>query len=98
MVATMRRELLGVLLVAVLVAGLVDAVVSGAWDLVAVFAFALVVSIAVVWRTQRGRRLIGVRPDLARWVEEEAVTRGERVEAMVDRCIATYRAGLIDED
>lgn len=97
MVVTMRRELLLVLLAAVLLAGVVDALASEAWDFLAVLSIALSLVAVLLTLTSRGRRSIGIRPDLARWLEEEAGTRGESVEALADRAIAAYRAGLSGE-
>ncbi len=98
MVARLRQELVLLLLALVLGAGLVDGLVSEEWDLVAVLGIALGLVVVLATITGRGRRSVGIRPDLARWLEEEAASRGESVEGLADRCIAAHRAGITAED
>jgi hypothetical protein len=93
------RALLVVVLAAVVaLVGLVDAVVGRTWDLVAVFALTLALQLVLLLHLQTGRAPLSVRRDLAAWVAERAVATGEPPEAVIDQCLASARAGLVDED
>ena len=87
------------LVVALIVAGagLVDALSDQHTD-AAVVLVALVAlqCIALLW-LGRGRRGIALRPDLAAWLRRQAGATGETVERLADRCVAAYRAGLVDD-
>lgn len=97
---TLRRSAtIGLLPVAVVLgAGLVDATWGGHEDLAVVFALALALQIALFVRFRFGRQPTSLRPDLARWVDEHARATGEDPGLLTDRCVAAYRAGLVDGD
>ncbi len=91
------RVLLVLILAAgVAVAGLVDAVVSRDYDYAVVFGLALVLQLVLLFQMQAGRAALSTRRDLAAWVAERAVATGETPEVVVDECLATVRAGLVD--
>ena len=92
-----RVLLVLVLATVVALVGLVDAVVGQTWDFVAVFSLALVLQLAVLLHIATGRAPMTVRRDLAAWVAERAVATGETPEAVVDQCLASVRAGLVDD-
>ncbi len=92
-----RVLLVLVLATAVALVGLVDAVVGRTWDFAAVFGLALVLQLVVLLQTATGRAALSVRRDLAAWVTERAVATGETPEAVVDQCLASVRAGLVDD-
>ena len=78
-------------------AGLVDAVRDQHTDAVVVLAALVALqSIALLW-LDRSRRGIALRPDLAAWLRQQAGATGEPVERLADRCVAAYRAGLVDD-
>lgn len=92
-----RVLLVLVLATAVALVGLVDAVVGRTWDFVAVFGLALLLQLVVLLQTVTGRAVLTVRRDLAAWVADRAVATGETPEAVIDRCVASVRAGLVDD-
>lgn len=98
MTASSPRTLL-VLVLATVVAlvGLVDAIVSGTWDFVAVFGLTLALQVILLVRLQTGRAELTVRRDLAAWIAERAEATGETPEGVIDQCVANVRAGLVDE-
>jgi len=75
----------------VLVAGAVDSIVSGEWDLFAVFAIALVLVVFLTLMSRSGRRMISLRSDLARWASDHSYRTGETIETTVDRAVAAHR-------
>ena len=87
------------LLVALVVAGvgLVDALRDQHTDAAVVFATLIALqALALLW-AGRGRRGVALRPDLVTWLHREAGATGEPVERLADRCVAAYRAGLVDD-
>ncbi len=85
-----------VLLLALLVtaAGLFEVVAGRSWDLVVVFALIAVLQLVVLGGLWVHRRPVGLRGDLAAWIDEHAVATGESAERIVDRAVSSYRAGL----
>jgi hypothetical protein len=78
-------------------AGLVDGLRDQHNDAVVVLAALIALQgIALLW-LGRGRRGVALRPDLAEWLHKQADATGEPVERLADRCVAAYRAGLVDD-
>jgi hypothetical protein len=77
--------------VVILLALLVTAV-----GLVAIFALIAVLQLLVLGGLRVGRRAVGVRADLATWIDEQAAATGEPAARITDRAVASYRAGLSD--
>lgn len=75
----------------VLVAGIVDSIVSEEWDLLAVFALAFVLVGFLSLRSKSGRNVVTLRSDLARWASDHAHRTGETVETTLDRAVAGHR-------
>jgi hypothetical protein len=75
----------------VLVAGTVDSIISGEWDLFVVFAIALVLVAVMSVRTKSGRHDVTLRSDLARWASDHAYRTGETPETTLDRAVAGHR-------
>jgi hypothetical protein len=93
MVGLSNRFLLAAGLVVVGV-GALDALVGREWDLLLVFALAFVL-LLVPWIRQRANRIpVGLRPDLARWLEHRSERTGEPFDDLLDRSVAWYRDGL----
>jgi hypothetical protein len=67
---------------------LIDAAVSGAWDLVAVLGVVAALLLGVLLATSTGRRPVTLRPDLARALQRRAALSGESVDTLVDRAVA----------
>lgn len=100
MTPSTRNRILLVLLAVVAVVGLIDAVVSGDADVVALFALVLL-GLTVMWaRISWHRPAVPVRADLVTWMELRAIEGGESVDSVVDRAVSAYRSGLttIDHD
>ena len=74
----------------VLIVGTVDAAIGGEWDLFALFAIALVLDLALVFRLESRRPSIPIRRDLVTWLERRAAISGEPLTAVTDRAIATF--------
>lgn len=92
------RTLLALVLATVVSAvGLVDTVVSREWDFAVVFGLALVLQLVVLVQARTARAWMSVRRDLAGWVVGRAVATGETPDAVVDQCLASVRAGLLDD-
>ena len=98
----MRRDRIDVLLLSgalgLCIAGIVDAARDHTFDLLVLYALAVALLAALILRAPRGRSLVAVRADLARWLKRRAAVTGERTEDLTDRAVATYRAGLGDDD
>lgn len=75
----------------VLVAGIVDSIVSEEWDLLAVFVLALALVAFLSLRNKSGRHVVTLRSDLTRWVSDHAYRTGETVETTLDRAVAGHR-------
>lgn len=78
--------------------GMLDAGVSGEWDLFVIFsiAAALILSVLVSYS---GRRVsLSVRADLAQRLRRRATAAGEPVEDVVDRVIASVEHGLFPDE
>ena len=72
---------------------LVEAVAAHWWDQVALLAAIAGLLLALFTARRTGRRGADVRSDLARWLDDQAAATGEPAGQLLDRCIATYRAG-----
>lgn len=75
----------------VLIAGIVDSIVSSEWDLFVVFVLAFVLVAFLSLRSKSGRRAVTLRSDLARWASDHAYRTGETVETTLDRAVAGHR-------
>lgn len=89
-----RAVMAAALLIAVV--GLIDALRGGEPDLATLFALLCVALAWLVAGASTRRTLVGVRADLARWIEERSALTGEPAERIVDRALADDRARLDD--
>lgn len=94
MIANQRNALVQLLALLVVGASVVETVRGGDWDLTAVLGAVVVLQVAVLTGVWARRRPVGLRADLASWVEEHAAATGEPAGRVADRCVAAYRAGL----
>jgi hypothetical protein len=78
-------------IVIVSVVGVVDGVLEESWDHTALFVVSLALAAALLGRFVVGRRCVGLRADLARWLAIRSELTGEPVDAIADRAVATYR-------
>lgn len=85
-----------VLATLVSIVGLIDSVVGGTWDFVVVFGLAVALQALLLLRTLTGRTAVTLRRDLADWAADQAVATGESADEVVDRCVSTVRANLVD--
>lgn len=85
-----------VLATLVSIVGLLDAVVGGTWDFAVVFGLAVTLQVILVLRTLTGRVAVTLRRDLAEWAADQAVATGESADEVIDRCVSTVRADLVD--
>ena len=90
---TLNRAVL-VTSVIVLGVGVVDGIVSREWDLLAVFAIALLLQLVLLARLSTGRPAVPIRGDLVRWLREHSALTGDSMDAVADRAIASYRSGF----
>jgi hypothetical protein len=74
----------------VLAIGAIDAGIDGDWDLFVVFAIALGIGLALLFRVESRRPAIPVRRDLVEWLRDRASISGEPLGTVTDRAIATY--------
>lgn len=78
--------------------GLIDAATGRNWDLVVVFGASVVFAAAAAVRLSGKRASIGIRDDLARWLQIRAAQGDEPVERVADRAVAAYRSALTGEN
>ncbi len=91
------RVLLTIVLVVTGV-GVIDAFFSREWDLLAVFALSALLQLTIWFRHRANRVPITLRPDLARWLEQETQQSGEPIDDVLDRAVAWYQHGLYSRD
>ncbi len=77
--------------------GLVDAIVSGEGDFVAVFGAMVLLLTALLVRTQTSRVRITLRSDLVAWLRRRSASSGEPMDAIADRAVAAYRAQFVSD-
>lgn len=94
---TMR--MLAIAIVVVLGIGAIDAGIGSEWDLFALFAIGLGLSVALLLRVESGRPAIPVRRDLVAWLRDRASVSGEPLTTVTDRAIATFadRYGVVSD-
>ena len=80
----------------VLSVGVIDSIVSRAWDFLAVFTMALALQVLLLVRLTGRRPAVPIRRDLVMWLRDRAALGGEPMEAVADRAISAYRAGFTD--
>lgn len=94
MVGVSSRLLLSISL-AIVGVGALDGFISREWDLFVVLMLSGSVQL-IMWVRQRAHRVpVGLRPDLAEWLEQRAQRNGEPFDDILDRAIAWYRRGLL---
>lgn len=98
MTPSIQTRVLLLLSSAVAIVGVVDGLVDGDRDVVAMFVIVGLVLATLLWRVSWRRPAIPMRADLVKWMERRAVEGGESVEAVADRAVAAYRAGLSVDD
>jgi hypothetical protein len=82
----------------VLGVGVIDGIVSRAWDFLAVFTMALALQLLLLARLGGRRPAVPIRHDLVDWLRDQASLGGEPMDATVDRAISAYRAGFTDTE
>lgn len=87
------RVLLTVVL-AVTGVGVIDAFFSREWDLLAIFALSALLQLTIWFRHRANRVPVTLRPDLARWLEQESQQSGEPIDDVLDRAVAWHQHGL----
>ncbi len=92
----LNRILLITTLIVVLIA-VIDAGISGEWDLFVVALIALAPLGTLIVRFQSARPAVPLRADLVRWLERQAALTGEPLTQIADRALSTYRAAQSDE-
>jgi hypothetical protein len=94
MIGISSRVLLSISL-AIVGVGALDALISREWDLFSVLILSAVVQL-YLWVRQRTNRVpVGLRHDLAEWLNQRAQRNGEPFEDVLDRAVAWYRGGLL---
>jgi hypothetical protein len=94
-----RRSVVGqlrfdeVAVLGVVTAGTVASIRAGVGALAVLFAVIGALAVGRAMATRR-RRAIGVRADLAGWLDQVAATTGEPVEQVLDRSVSAYRSSL----
>lgn len=96
MAPTALNRLVLVMTSLVLIAGVVDGIISHEWDLLAVFVAALALQLLLLARLSSRRPAVPIRGDLVAWLRQQAALGGEPMEAVADRAIAAHRAGFSD--
>ncbi|MEO1060208.1 MAG: hypothetical protein AAFZ07_02230 [Actinomycetota bacterium] len=75
--------------------GVVDAIVSGEADFVAVFGVILLLLGLLLLQTRSSRVRVSLRADLVRWLRRRSAASGEPLETIADRALAAYRAQFV---
>jgi hypothetical protein len=94
MTPTLRHKVLVVLAALAASVGVVDAGMSGQWDLVAVFALVLIPLVGLFVALEWGRQVVPLRRDLVVWLRERSALTGEPLSVVADRAVAAQRAAL----
>ena len=94
MTPTLRHKVLVVLAALAASIGLLDASMSGLWDLVAVFVLVLLPLVGLFIALEWGRQVVPLRRDLAAWLRERSALTGEPLSIVADRTVAAQRAAL----
>ena len=87
----LNRVLLNTTVIVVAI-GLIDAGISGEWDLFAVALIALALLTALILRQQSSRPAVPLRADLVLWLQQQSAVTGEPLPQIADRALSTYRA------
>jgi len=98
MIANHRNALVQLLALLVTAASVVETMRGRNWDLAVVLGVVVLLQVAVLAGVWARRRPVGLRADLAGWIEEHAAATGEPAARVADRCVAAYRAGLTADD
>jgi hypothetical protein len=98
MIANQRNALVQLLALLVIGASVVETVRGQDWDLTVVLGAVVLLQGVVLAGVWARRRPVGLRADLASWIEEHAAATGEPAARVADRCVAAYRAGLAADD
>lgn len=76
--------------VVVLGIGVVDAAITGEWDLLTVLLIGLAISTVLLVRLEARRPAVPIRRDLALWLRERAAISGESLDTVTDRAVSTF--------
>lgn len=98
MIANHRNALVQLLALLATGASMVETVQGRDWDLTVVLGVVVALQAAVLAGLRTRRRPVGLRADLAGWIEEHAAATGEPAARLADRCVAAFRAGLTTDD
>lgn len=94
MIGISSRVLLSISL-AIVGVGALDGFISREWDLFFILVLSAVVQL-YLWVRQRANRVpVGLRHDLAEWLDQRAQRNGEPFDDVLDRAVAWYRGGLL---
>jgi Flp pilus assembly protein TadB len=88
-----RAQATALLVLAIAIAGAVVAVRSQVGSLAVLFGVIGATSVAGL-RRKSDRRLVHLRPDLARWLDQVSAVTGEPVDDVLDRSVSAYRASM----
>ena len=75
----------------ILLVGLIDSIVDGAWDHFATFALGLILVGIILSRSTRKRSTVTIRQDLNGWIADHSNRTGESYDVTIDRAVASYR-------
>lgn len=76
--------------VVVLGIGVIDAAITGEWDLLTVLLIGLAISTVLLVRLEARRPAVPIRRDLALWLRERAAISGESLDTVTDRAVSTF--------
>lgn len=95
---TMNRAIL-LTATLILTIGMIDGIVSRAWDFFAGFAMVMALQLLLLARLSGRRPAVPIRRDLVAWLRDQATLGGESMESVADRAVGAYRAGftVLDE-
>lgn len=74
--------------------GAIDAFISREWDLLTVFLLSMSLQLLLWLRIRANRTPVTLRPDLARWLEQQSQRTGEPFDDLLDRAVSWQHSGL----
>jgi hypothetical protein len=86
------------LLLAIGVVGLVDALIGNAYDLAVLFGATAVLAVAGLTADRGRRRPVRLRADLAAALRDRGLRTGESDDQLLDRAVATYLDALSEPE
>lgn len=98
MPSTTRTRLVLLLASVVAAVGVIDALISREWDLLAVFGLTLLLHLTLFAQLSRRRLPVEIRADLVHWLRKRSDETGEPMAALADRAIARYQSAFVEEN